>query len=130
MGGVEWKEGGKISREFWEMEVRGEEWTEPGDGRKEVFFRNLSGLVGEKRNEGMSEQVMVIWGVLVMLREFDNWPAFLGGRYRTVEWVLSHVVLWVATVLGSLVGLRGWYEEYTPKELMKGKDQRRGRKDL
>jgi hypothetical protein len=128
MSEVEWKEGGKIAREVWEMEVRGEEWTSPMDGRKEAFFRNIAGVVAEPRSvrggrggiRGLWEGVMVVLGALTVLREFDNWPAVLGGRFRRVEWVLSHVILLIAAGIGVCVGLKGSYEEYTPKELRKG----------
>lgn len=33
----------------WDLELRVREWTEPNDGEKEVFFRNLAGVVSEPR---------------------------------------------------------------------------------
>jgi hypothetical protein len=136
MDEAEFREGGKITDEDWEAEARGQEWTSPQDGRKEAFFRNLAGVVGEKRKGGIWtvwENVLVLMGVLVVFREFDNWPAFLGGRWRILEWILSHTVLWVVGVLGGLLGLKGEYEEYTPvelRELVTGQEGGKGKKGL
>ena len=129
MEDVEWREGGKIERSVWEQEVRGEEWTGPADGRKEAFFRNLAGVVGEEKAGGwwVWEEALVTVGVFAVMRRFDNWPAFFGngstGRVRRMrggrwlEWLVSHVVLAVVSWIGMVMGIRGEYEEYTPKEL-------------
>ena len=127
--GVAFREGGKIEKDIWEGEVKAEEWTAPADGRKQLFFRNLAGVVGERKGDGAKdtgwaagawnswEDALVVMSVFAVMREFDNWPAFLGGRFRSVEWVVSHVLLAVVSWIGAFFGVRGWYEEYTPEEL-------------
>ena len=75
MESIEFIEGGRIPREEWEMEVKGEEWTDPADGRKECFFRNLDGVVREERKGGVWniwEAVMVVVGVFAVIRTFNN----------------------------------------------------------
>jgi hypothetical protein len=131
MDSTEFREGGKIPRSDWEAEVKGEEWTSPADGRKEAFFRNLSGAINDskKGRKGIGkiwEELLVLMSVFAVMREFDNWPAFLGGRWRGVEWVVSHALLWVVSWMGMLVGVRGEYEEYTPKQLriVKGEEKK------
>ena len=119
---MEFKEGGKIPRDVWDEEVKSEEWTSPADGQKEVFLRNLGSVVSEpQRAEGFAgkllEITMVTANVFIIMRELDSFPAFLGGRWRRVEWWLSHFVLWVASFLGRALGARGEWEEYTPVEL-------------
>ena len=128
---LEWREGGMISKEEWVSEIRGEEWTSPQDGRKEMFFRNLAGIAGD-RSGGALDGVWFVLGVLCIFREFDNWPAFLGGRMRSLELVVSHAVLCVASWVGWGLGLRGSYEEYAPVELrgVKGAGKVERRKDL
>ena len=114
----------------WRKDVRAEEWTSPADGRKEAFFRNLSGVVLEKKKGGLWtawEGLCVVLSVFAIMREFDNWPAFLGGRFMTLEWAVSHSILGFLSWVAILVGLKGEWDEYTPKEIRKPKD---GRKDL
>jgi hypothetical protein len=54
-----------------------------------------------------------------------KWPNLFGEKAgRIVEWVVTYEVLWVAMRLGRLVGLKGTYEEYTPRVL---KDMGEGR---
>jgi len=111
------RDGTNIQREDWEAEVKAEEWTSPGDGQKEMFFRNLAGVVAEKRSGGTLEDTLLTINVFMILREYDNWPAFLGGRLRRLEWIASHVVLWAVSFLGVLLGMKGTYDEYSPSEL-------------
>lgn len=54
----------------------------------------------------------------MILREFDGYPAFFKGRLKSVERPFSRGVLAVIRWVGGWFWLKGWYEEYTPKELI------------
>jgi len=107
-----------------------QEWTDPEDGLKEVFFRNLSSTIEDstKPNKPVKEWWLT-WQLFIIFWGLDNWPVlfsthnlpFLGrvlevlGLGRRFEWVVTHFVLRVAVVLGGLLGLRSWYAEYMPE---------------
>jgi mannose-6-phosphate isomerase-like protein (cupin superfamily) len=101
-----------------ELVVR--EWTDPEDGEKEVFFRNLSSVLLESETPGSEFRGFwltlnlwcIFWGM-------DNWPVFLDcGNIPLVgswiEWAIAHFVLGLAMLVGGAMGLKCWYEEYTP----------------
>lgn len=91
-----------------------EEWTEPDDGEKEVFFRNLSGVVEDegRRVSGW----MLEWKLWVVFWRHDNWPV-LWGRSWAARWVVTHAVLGAVVLLGWCMGWRGRYPEYTPRKV-------------
>lgn len=108
-----------------ELVVR--EWTEPQDGEKEVFFRNLSGVLMDagfdSTGPGIWERVLGRWWLEMQLWclfwELDNWPVFwdFGGAGRVgrcVEWTVAVVGLRCASLLGGTIGFRGRYKKYTP----------------
>lgn len=67
----------------------------------------------------------MFWGL-------DNWPVILCcskvsvlgriiglfGMNAWFEWVVTHVVLLLAVVLGWVVGLKSVYRDYTPERLL------------
>lgn len=118
--------GGDVGDEGWNQDLLVREWTDPQDGQKEVFFRNLAGVVSEPKPTWVWGW---LWGWWIELQvwivggELDNYSAIIGGRWRWVEWVVVHAVCVAARVLGGVLGLRGVYGEYTPIEL-----RREGRK--
>jgi len=87
------------------------EWTDPADRDKEVFFRNLLGVVGDKGG-------VPVFGVLEMVvsRAHDNFPVFwsgpgfLGDRVKGM--VMRGVTYGVMGILGLLGGLFGWKGDY------------------
>ncbi len=90
------------------------EWTEPADGQKEVFFRNLNSVLLEEPTSKFpgfftSLQLFVIFHYL------DNYPVFL--ECVASRWI-THFILGAARILGALVGLRPVYDEYTPRRLL------------
>lgn len=97
------------------------EWTAPADGEKEVFFRNLSSIIQEwSSSEGPKREWWLTLQLYVLFREMDNWPVILSSRCiplfkNAFEWVITHVILFLASLLGSLMGLHGQYVEYTPR---------------
>ncbi|KAL2072702.1 hypothetical protein VTL71DRAFT_12045 [Oculimacula yallundae] len=105
------------------------EWTDPNDGQKEVFFRNLSGIIADDVERGEGEWVLTpkLWK---LFREVDNWPVFFEmwrvpvlGKVlermslgRVVEWGVTHGVLGLVCLGGWVLGMKGVREEYTPKK--------------
>lgn len=87
------------------------EWTDPADEQKEIFFRNLSSVLMEppKQEAQVTLQLFCIFWAL------DNYPVLLPARSRRVEWVVTHLALMVAATVGRLLGVKGVYKEYTPR---------------
>ena len=97
------------------------ERTEPVDGLKEIFFRNLisSLLDSSLGNPFSSESIhrrLAIRDVLqffVIFQSLDNYPVFwngIGKRYVTYSF------LFIGNLLGRfLFGLKPFYIEYTPE---------------
>ncbi|KAI0882838.1 uncharacterized protein GGS22DRAFT_41611 [Annulohypoxylon maeteangense] len=89
------------------------EWTEPKDGMKEVFFRNLNGLIldaaGDKSGGWRSGVVLEVelWN---LFWRADNYPVIWNGGW--VGRVATKVVMGVAVALGWVFGWKGVYEEY------------------
>ncbi|EWY90052.1 hypothetical protein FOYG_07678 [Fusarium oxysporum NRRL 32931] len=52
------------------------EWTEPGDGDKEVFFRNMISLIMDKK-DGALGTVGMLLSVMTVCWSHDNYPVFL-----------------------------------------------------
>lgn len=112
-----------------------QEWTDPGDGEKETFFRNLSSVIEQETKTGPPKEWWLTWQLFVIFWGLDNWPVLLssgdipilGGTLERLglngwfEWGVSHVVLWAAALLGWVLGLKSVYEEYTPERLLRGR---------
>lgn len=124
-----------------------EEWTDPADLGKPLFFWNLNGVItGVVDDEVLSgaqravKKVLGSWWVelqlFVIFWDLDNWPVFvglggvLGGqsrvqefayRYveRSIEYFMTFVLLFAAKVMGWLVGIRAVEQRRTPGELWK-----------
>jgi len=110
--------------EEWKVDLLVREWTDPKDGQKEVFFRNMAGIVFDSDSwpwKGQAGKVIgswwTEWQLWVVFGTLDNYPAILGGKWKYIEWVIVHVLTLVVGIIGSFVGLRSKYEEYTPLEL-------------
>lgn len=100
------------------------EWTEPRDGGKEVFFRNLNGLVldfGKARAEDRSgvgrwwEEWMLGNELRCLFWRCGNWPVLLRQDSWWSDWmqrVVTKMVLGSSVVLGMVLGRRGVYPEY------------------
>ena len=96
-----------------------EESTDPADGQKELFFRNLSSalldMTAIPSRAPPPLGVPLGWWVnlqlLVIFKAFDNYPVLRPGLVGTFP---TYSVLNTAAVLGLLLGVRAAYEEYTP----------------
>lgn len=104
------------------------EWTNPQDGQKEVFFRNLSSIISHSITAQHASWYLTLQ-LWILFWELDNWPVFFRARDLPIfggllvrlalgdvlEWVVVHVVLRVAVLIGGLFGVKGTREEYTPR---------------
>ncbi|KAF1911082.1 hypothetical protein BDU57DRAFT_591161 [Ampelomyces quisqualis] len=114
-------------------EVVVEEWTDPSDLGKPLFFWNLNGVVAAAQDGPVPlGQRVLRWGLgrwwvpfqlFVIFWDLDNWPVF-GLRpwvfefmEGPLEYVLSFLVLFTAKVLGWLVGVRAVEQGRTPSGL-------------
>ncbi|ETS81453.1 hypothetical protein PFICI_06455 [Pestalotiopsis fici W106-1] len=116
-----------------ELVVR--EWTDPRDGDKEVFFRNLNGMIldfvksrreitgesgGGKKKVSWFELYGGEWMLENELRclfwKCDNWPVLLRQDSwwpDWAQWVVTKTVLGASLVVGKCVGRGGVYSEYS-----------------
>ncbi|KAI0893795.1 hypothetical protein F4806DRAFT_136200 [Annulohypoxylon nitens] len=97
-----------------ELVVR--EWTEPKDGAKEVFFRNLNGLVLDAATSGREGSWTNTFLEIELWNLFwraDNYPVVLSTGW--IGGVATKVVMGLAVTLGWAFGCRGVYDEYAFK---------------
>lgn len=88
-----------------------EEWTDPSDGAKHVFFRNIFSRL-EEPDQGWMPWIFL--QVLFMVVHNDNFIVFVPGR---LTFIFTHAVYSVINVVGRICGFRKWHKEYTPKNL-------------
>ena len=115
-------EWGRASGEGEEVVVQ--ECTDPADGAKEVFFRNLNSVILDADSivEGvlmfLSADWLLKWQILVICAGMDNFPIFTQSLGTGVAMrIFGKVLLWLVAAMGGLFGLKAWYEEYTPQRL-------------
>lgn len=116
----------QVEIEEWEKVLLVREWTDPRDGEKEIFFRNIAGVVNEPKPPLIQNGhwlLFWIWGwwvewqIWVIGARGDNFPAILEGKRPIFERLLVHLICWMAVFSGKAIGLKGRYDEYTPLEL-------------
>ncbi|KAH7135374.1 hypothetical protein B0J11DRAFT_158054 [Dendryphion nanum] len=127
-------------------EVIVEEWTDPIDIDKALFFWNLNGVIAptpgtQSRPESalfrVARWLLGSWWIdfqlLVIFWELDNYPVLFelvpllgregGGVLEwfeyAVEYLVTYGVLFVASLVGRLVGVEAVREERTPEALWK-----------
>lgn len=85
-----------------------------GDGVKQVFFRNLIGVIKDSAAFGRWTPVQIC----LISSRYDNYEVLPGNvTYFTYGWYA------VNRVLAYLGGLRAWYKEYTPEDLHAAAEQ-------
>lgn len=105
-----------------------EEWTDPADGEKEQFFRNISSVVLDNTKTGPPSEPWLGLQLFVIFAGLDNYPVFYSGPAclsvfsSSIEWAVTHLVLRLSAIIGSLMGLRAIYPEYTPLQVLRTKE--------
>jgi quercetin dioxygenase-like cupin family protein len=95
------------------------EWTDPEDGEKEVFFRNLSSVIEDATKDRKPNEWSLTHQLFVIFRALDNFPVLVDLSYvpvvgKGLEWAITHFVLGYAVLLGLVLGWKSVYPEYTP----------------
>ena len=113
-----------------------EEWTDPRDGEKEVFFRNIFSTAGETQwKESWWGGVLILLQMMLVMWELDNLVVLwdLGGAGDGSGWkvlletAVTYAFMWSATMIGRALGLKAVNEEYTPRHLLKAGEKGRSR---
>ncbi|KAF9700292.1 hypothetical protein EKO04_001653 [Ascochyta lentis] len=132
----------KSQPEEWAEEVIVEEWTDPSDISKPLFFWNLNGIITAQSDTALSsrqriaKRILGDWWIGLQLFgvfwELDNWPIFIncrnlwpsGGASRGALWIndcaeaiTSFVVLFVAKAASMLLDLQAVEQRRTPAAL-------------
>ena len=101
-----------------------QEWTDPADGVKEVFFRNLFSVLFDAANMKNDFSKLlpmgwwVQWQILVISAGMDETPLLFESLGNgLIAQLVAAILLWLAAFAGWLVGLKVRYQEYTPLEI-------------
>ncbi|KAH9886802.1 hypothetical protein F4778DRAFT_757770 [Xylariomycetidae sp. FL2044] len=100
-----------------EEELVVKEWTDPKDGEKEVFFRNINGIVLDAFREGDGSWRMRTLDLELMslFWKMDNWPVFLNMSWPGwAQNLVTKTVIAGSVLFGRLVGCKGVHDEYAP----------------
>ncbi|KAK0654735.1 hypothetical protein B0T16DRAFT_320519 [Cercophora newfieldiana] len=106
------------------------EWADPSDGDKDIFFRNLLGLMKDSRRT-LLRTVSLGISMVVLSGAHDNYPVFWGGPKFVGRNGQSIIVRGVTYALMKLIGAVGWvvgrqpeYDGYTPRKSGRSADIR------
>ncbi|KAI0850572.1 hypothetical protein F5Y00DRAFT_33379 [Daldinia vernicosa] len=104
--------GADTEEEEEEEELVVREWTEPRDGAKEMFFRNLNGIILDATAGGgaWSDDALVTLELWNLFWRADNYPVTLGAGW--VGGLATRAAMGVAVAMGWVLGRRGVYGEY------------------
>ena len=128
--------------EDWDEEAVVEEWTDPIDAGKPLFFWNLNSIITAPSDRVLSRRQQMARSLLgglwidlqlfVVFWELDNWPVFvdfrkqlnLGSSQRRLtamtdaaEVVASFTVLLFGRIIGMFLGLKAVSQQRTPDAL-------------
>ncbi|KAF5657919.1 hypothetical protein FCIRC_13081 [Fusarium circinatum] len=121
------------------------ERTEPDDNDKAIFFWNLNGVILNSpkmfsdetsvvsrlpsRLQGLFLDVWIPLNLYIIFRCLDNIPVFLNvpdlsrvsddrlrGLLQSIDTVISHLILLVASCVGFVLGLQPVQQKYTPDD--------------
>jgi uncharacterized RmlC-like cupin family protein len=117
------------------------ERTDPADGEKAIFFWNLNGIIlnaGRIINTNVpgfsffpaaiKDLIIDFWisfNLFILFHSLDNFPVVLsttrfwngkGSRGLSADWLVSHLLLSLASWVGRLFGLQAVRAEYTPAQ--------------
>ena len=132
----------KTSEHWLDEVVVVEEWTEPSDLGKPLFFWNLNGVITAPTDsvvslrQSLARRLMGNWWIpfqlFVIFYEFDNWPVFfsLAGRLgpylgdtlgdwagKNLEQIMTFALLFTARVVASILRVTAVTRERTPHDL-------------
>lgn len=94
-------------------DLRVKEWVSRPDGSKEVFFRNIMGLIND-REDNFRGNLKLLLAIFTLMNEHDNYPVILSGPV----WLrkgLTYTMLRCVSFVGRLCGFQGTYEKYSAK---------------
>lgn len=114
-----------------------EERTDPDDGEKALFFWNLNGVLLHSQDkppqssfiarcpspaQGLLRQIWTTLNLFVIFHALDNvpvlinFPGWLGGieKLQELDYLVSKVVLYVASWVGWFLNARAVRAKYTP----------------
>lgn len=128
--------------EDWDEEAVVEEWTDPIDAGKPLFFWNLNGIITApscivlRTRQRIARYLLggrwIDIQLFVVFWELDNWPIFfdlrkqlrLEGSQRAligitdgVEMVVSFIIVFIARLFGLFLGLHAVGQQRTPDAL-------------
>ena len=105
-----------------------EEWTDPADGQKEIFFRNLFSTASEPQYRSDMSWLGELWKtlqIMCVMWEMDNYlvlvdfGGYRGGWRELVEAAFTYTVMGFLMRLGRTCGCKAVNQEYTPKHLIR-----------
>jgi hypothetical protein len=82
------------------------------DGMKEVFFRNIFSVIQDSSRIYRWKTDLQIY---MISAHCDDFPVFVSAA--PIWQPLTHIIFWFAMLVGTWLGLRPWYDEYTPPRL-------------
>ncbi|KAI3317724.1 hypothetical protein HD806DRAFT_360076 [Xylariaceae sp. AK1471] len=110
-----------------DIDLRIKEWTNPPDGDKEVFFRNILGVMIDRKS-GLLGNIKVLLSLFVIMDAHDNFPVVVKGPVffgKGVQAVVRRGVTYLVKgglgFVGRVFGLKGSYAEYTPEIVVDGR---------
>ncbi|KAF2260495.1 hypothetical protein CC78DRAFT_536369 [Lojkania enalia] len=87
-----------------------EEWSEPVDGSKELFFRHVFSIMTDKEKFGWKMPLQL----LLTLMYTDGYLLIVPGP---AKWYVTHGLYAALKPVARWFGLKPFYEEYTPERL-------------
>ena len=130
------EQGEDVIAKLGKMDLVAEEWTDPRDGEKEIFFRNIFSTVGEAQWRERWWGGGLIWlQMMLVMWKLDNLVVLLdlggardGSGWRgAVETATTYAFMWSAAMVGKALGLKAVNEEYTPEHLLKAWERGKAR---
>ncbi|KAH7329436.1 hypothetical protein B0I35DRAFT_420207 [Stachybotrys elegans] len=91
-----------------------EEWVDPEDGFKLVFFYNILGALQECQGKPSLGDLLQLGTTLAYIDEYPVIPLSMPFFLRRI---CTHVALAAIYITGRLSGYKPWVKEYTPMDL-------------
>ena len=101
-------DGGDLTSTDEDLRVR--EWVDPPDGSKEIFFRNVMGVIND-RQAGLVGNLKLLLSIFTIMKEHDNYPVFI----ESPVWLrkrVTYTVLAGLSFTGRCCGFKATNERY------------------